>query len=79
MAKGAPVIASSGILVEDKTRRFIVNDKREVYYRAEVQNRVYKREIIEVSYECLSCLRSVIYLYENMPQLVSAAMLKGQK
>lgn len=50
MAKGEPVIASSGILVEDKTRRFIVNDKREIYYRAEVQNRVYKREIVEVRF-----------------------------
>ena len=49
-AKGEPVIASSGILVEDKTRRFIVNDKREIYYRAEVQNRVYKREIVEVRF-----------------------------
>lgn len=49
-AKGEPVIASSGILVEDKTRRFIVDDKREIYYRAEVQNRVYKREIVEVSF-----------------------------
>ena len=43
-------MASTGILVENKTRRFVVNDRREVYYRAEVQNRVYKREIIEVNY-----------------------------
>lgn len=79
MAKGAPVIASSGILVEDKTRRFIVNDKREIYYRAEVQNRVYKREIVEVSHEFLSWLCFVICLYLNMQQLVSSAIVKGQK
>ena len=45
---GDPVIASTGILVEANTRRFVVDDKKEMYYRAEVQNRVYKRELVEV-------------------------------
>ena len=46
---GDPVIASTGILVEANTRRFVVDEKKEIYYRAEVQNRVYKRELVEVS------------------------------
>lgn len=45
---GAPVVATSGLTVEANTRRFVVDEKRELYYRAEVQNRVYKRELIEV-------------------------------
>lgn len=42
------MIASTGILVEANTRRFVVDEKKEMYYRAEVQNRVYKREVVEV-------------------------------
>ncbi|XP_041357870.1 gamma-aminobutyric acid type B receptor subunit 1-like [Gigantopelta aegis] len=47
-SKGNPIIATSGILVEANTRRFVFDDKKEIYYRAEVQNRVYKRELVEV-------------------------------
>ena len=53
---GDPVIASTGILVEAKTRRFVVDEKKEIYYRAEVQNRVYKRELVEVSSLSLTAL-----------------------
>lgn len=45
---GNPVIATSGITVEANTRRFIFEDRHELYYRAEVQNRVYKRELVQV-------------------------------
>lgn len=45
------MIASTGILVEANTRRFVVDEKKEMYYRAEVQNRVYKREVVEVRTE----------------------------
>ena len=34
--------------MEANTRRFAVDEKKELYYRAEVQNRVYKRELVEV-------------------------------
>ncbi|VDI77951.1 gamma-aminobutyric acid type B receptor [Mytilus galloprovincialis] len=74
MAKGAPVIASSGILVEDKTRRFIVNDKREVYYRAEVQNRVYKREIIELEQEITRLERLLEQPLEPYPKMTPDLM-----
>ena len=45
---GSPVIATSGLTVEANTRRFAVDERKEEYYRAEVQNRVYKRQLLEV-------------------------------
>ena len=45
---GSPIITSAGLTVEANTRRFAVDEKKELYYRAEVQNRVYKRELVEV-------------------------------
>ena len=48
---GNPVITSSGLHVEANTRRFVVDEKRELYYRAEVQNRVYKRKLVELEAE----------------------------
>ncbi|XP_059158110.1 gamma-aminobutyric acid type B receptor subunit 2-like [Physella acuta] len=46
---GNPVIACTGILVDNtNTRRFVFDDRKEIYYRAEVQNRVYKRELVEL-------------------------------
>lgn len=48
MSKGEPVIAASGITVDANCRRFAVDEKRDLFYRAEVQNRVYKREIVKV-------------------------------
>ncbi|CAD5120252.1 DgyrCDS8822 [Dimorphilus gyrociliatus] len=50
---GNPVIVSTGITVEANTRRFVVEDKREVYYRAQVQNRVYKRQLAELDQEII--------------------------
>ena len=47
-SKGNPIIAASGIQVDSNCRRFVVDERRDQYYRAEVQNRVYKREVVEV-------------------------------
>ena len=47
-SKGEPVIAASGITVDANCRRFAVDEKQDIFYRAEVQNRVYKREIVMV-------------------------------
>ena len=47
-SKGNPIIAASGIQVDANCRRFVVDERRDQYYRAEVQNRVYKREVVEV-------------------------------
>ncbi|XP_055839849.1 gamma-aminobutyric acid type B receptor subunit 2 isoform X2 [Episyrphus balteatus] len=46
-----PVIHSMGLKMEYNTRRFVVDDRRELQYRVEVQNRVYKKEIIALDAE----------------------------
>ncbi|CAH1778015.1 unnamed protein product [Owenia fusiformis] len=48
---GNPIITTSGLMVEANVRRFAVDEKKEMYYRAEVQNRVYKRELVELEQE----------------------------
>ena len=45
---GDPVITSSGIRIENNTRRFIGDEQRDLLCRAEARNRAYKRELIEV-------------------------------
>uniref|UniRef100_A0A1S4J7W5 G-protein coupled receptors family 3 profile domain-containing protein n=1 Tax=Culex quinquefasciatus TaxID=7176 RepID=A0A1S4J7W5_CULQU len=40
-----PVIHSMGLKMECNTRRFVVDDRRELQFRVEVQNRVYRKEI----------------------------------
>ena len=47
--KGSPIIMTSGMTVEANTRRFAVDEQKEIIYRAQVQNRVYVRELCEVS------------------------------
>lgn len=46
-----PVIHSMGLKMECNTRRFVLDDKRELQYRVEVQNRVYKKEISNLDAE----------------------------
>lgn len=46
-----PVIHSMGLKMEYNTRRFVIDDKRELQYRVEVQNRVYKKEIAALDAE----------------------------
>lgn len=43
-----PVVESLGLKIESNTRRFVIDEKREMFYRAEVQNRVYKKELNKV-------------------------------
>ncbi|KAL1434779.1 hypothetical protein MTO96_001675 [Rhipicephalus appendiculatus] len=45
------VVASSGVRVEFNTRRFAIDERRELYYRTEVQSRAYAREIAELDAE----------------------------
>ncbi|XP_071455061.1 uncharacterized protein GABA-B-R3 [Hetaerina americana] len=42
---GDPIVESMGLKIECNTRRFVIDEKREMYYRVEVQNRVYRREL----------------------------------
>ncbi|OWF53919.1 Gamma-aminobutyric acid type B receptor subunit 2 [Mizuhopecten yessoensis] len=67
--KGDPVVVASGIVVEDKTRRFVVDEKRDLYYRAEVQNRVYKREIVELDQEICRLERMLELPLQPFPKL----------
>ncbi|XP_037087460.1 gamma-aminobutyric acid type B receptor subunit 2-like [Pollicipes pollicipes] len=46
-----PVTGSLGLRVESNTRRLLVDDRKEIYYRAEVQNRCYRREVIQLDRE----------------------------
>ncbi|XP_037825442.1 uncharacterized protein LOC119613487, partial [Lucilia sericata] len=46
-----PVIHSMGLKMECNTRRFVLDDRRELQYRVEVQNRVYKKEIANLDAE----------------------------
>lgn len=46
-----PVIHSMGLKMECNTRRFVMDDKRELQYRVEVQNRVYKKEMAALDAE----------------------------
>lgn len=40
-----------GLKMECNTRRFVLDDRRELQYRVEVQNRVYKKEIAALDAE----------------------------
>lgn len=46
-----PVIHSMGLKMECNTRRFVTDDRRELQYRVEVQNRVYKKEVAALDAE----------------------------
>uniref|UniRef100_A0A182LUW1 G-protein coupled receptors family 3 profile domain-containing protein n=1 Tax=Anopheles culicifacies TaxID=139723 RepID=A0A182LUW1_9DIPT len=40
-----PIIHSMGLKMEFNTRRFVLDDRRELQFRVEVQNRVYRKEL----------------------------------
>ncbi|KAH0950900.1 hypothetical protein HN011_000340 [Eciton burchellii] len=46
-----PVVQSFGLKIEYNTRRFVTDDRRELQYRVEVQNRVYRREMAQLELE----------------------------
>lgn len=48
-----PVIHSMGLKMECNTRRFVTDDRRELQYRVEVQNRVYKKEMAALDAEII--------------------------
>lgn len=52
-----PVIHSMGLRMECNTRRFVIDDKKELQYRVEVQNRVYKKEMTALDAEILKLER----------------------
>ncbi|KAK8727208.1 hypothetical protein OTU49_009752, partial [Cherax quadricarinatus] len=50
-AEGDPIVESMGLKIQSNTRRLLTEDKREKYYRAEVQNKVYRREALKLDQE----------------------------
>nr|XP_045622082.1 gamma-aminobutyric acid type B receptor subunit 2-like [Procambarus clarkii] len=50
-AEGDPIVESMGLKIQSNTRRLLTEDKREKYYRAEVQNKVYRREVVKLDQE----------------------------
>lgn len=46
-----PISHSMGLKMEYNTRRFMTDDRRELQYRVEVQNRVYKKEMAALDAE----------------------------
>lgn len=40
-----------GLKLECNTRRFVTDDKRELQYRVEIQNKVYRREVAALDKE----------------------------
>ncbi|XP_068085262.1 gamma-aminobutyric acid type B receptor subunit 2 [Anabrus simplex] len=57
---GDPIIHSMGLKIEYNTRRFVMDDRRELYYRVEVQNRVYRREMAALDLEIGRLKRQLI-------------------
>jgi gamma-aminobutyric acid type B receptor len=64
-----PVIQSMGLKLECNTRRFVVDDRRELQYRVEVQNRVYRKEMANLDAEIAKLER----LLENRSSSTSSS------
>lgn len=50
-------VISMGLKMEYNTRRFLMDDRRELQYRVEVQNRVYKKEVAALDAQILKLER----------------------
>ncbi|KAJ4447108.1 hypothetical protein ANN_09108 [Periplaneta americana] len=70
---GDPIVHSMGLKIEYNTRRFVTDDRRELYYRVEVQNRVYRREIAALDLEIGRLKRQLI----ESPTTSSESMSEG--
>lgn len=58
--------------MEYNTRRFVIDDKRELQYRVEVQNRVYKKEIAALDAEIRRLERLLDSPTTNTPPTASS-------
>ncbi|XP_065340349.1 gamma-aminobutyric acid type B receptor subunit 2 isoform X1 [Cloeon dipterum] len=55
-----PIVESMGLKIECNTRRFVIDETRERYYRVEVQNKVYRRELAALDVEINKLERMLI-------------------
>ncbi|ROT79401.1 putative gamma-aminobutyric acid type B receptor subunit 2 [Penaeus vannamei] len=46
-----PIVESMGLKIQSNTRRLLTEDKRERFYRVEIQNKVYRRELLKLEQE----------------------------
>ncbi|KAL1117728.1 hypothetical protein AAG570_004043 [Ranatra chinensis] len=72
-----PIMQSMGLKIEYNTRRFVTDDRREVHYRVEVQNRVYKRDLLTLDNE-ISKLEKQLYNCTSDASSRSSIALKGE-
>lgn len=69
-----PVIHTMGLKMECNTRRFVTDDRRELQYRVEVQNRVYKKEVTALDVE----IQKLERLLEQPPSSTSSTLDLGR-
>ncbi|XP_068236918.1 uncharacterized protein [Palaemon carinicauda] len=58
-AEGDPIVESMELKIQSNTRRLMTEDKREKFYRAEIQNKVYRRELLKLEQEILKLKRKM--------------------
>lgn len=73
-----PVIHSMGLKMECNTRRFVIDDRRELQYRVEVQNRVYKKEIAALDQE-IRKLERMLEFGTASPATSASSLVGGQQ
>ncbi|XP_066965096.1 LOW QUALITY PROTEIN: gamma-aminobutyric acid type B receptor subunit 2 [Macrobrachium rosenbergii] len=82
-AEGDPIVESMGLKIQSNTRRLMTEDKREKFYRAEIQNKVYRRELLKLEQEIQKIKRrlespdSPTSSAESFPILNKDSMISG--
>ncbi|CRK94045.1 CLUMA_CG007569, isoform A [Clunio marinus] len=66
-----PVIQSMGLKLECNTRRFVTDERKELQYRVEVQNRVYRKEMASLDAEIAKLER----MLENRSSSTSSSQI----
>lgn len=69
-----PIGRSMGLKMEFNTRRFVMDDRRELQYRVEVQNRVYRKEVAALDAE----IQKLERLLESASSVTSSNMSLGR-
>lgn len=67
-----------GLKMECNTRRFVIDDRRELQYRVEVQNRVYKKEIAALDQE-IRKLERILEFGTASSATSSSSLVVGQQ
>lgn len=68
-----PIMQSMGLKIESNTRRFVIDDTKEMLFRMQVQNKVYKAEVeaLDREIERLECLlNGYPTTFESRPYII---------